>query len=355
MDESATIHNNLTQQYFKEVVAHLLPNALEGGSTMWSTGDNNHENWEIDYVEFSPYMANGSLCGSKYEYNKSELKFIHYTDTNAVKSIIESAKMRMYSLASMKDDKELSFALENIVPNKSDFYIQGYKDEVFSLSMNEFQDEEELKQTWIDYGKEGKGIALVISFPKETQKLWHQQYLSKIHYQKEKLDALKQFHEAHLDFKSRNNWNSVRGSIKNFVLPLAAFHKTNGFEKENETRFILVNKDAYTDKEMNTIIFDNEKSYINLELNKLRQREVADRVFENQFGFADKAMKEHTVPKIEKIIIGSKVSSFETISEELKLLSIQNLDYEINIERSKISFKPDKLVVPNSILTALIK
>lgn len=336
MDKSSLLQENLTKQYFEDVVSPLLPNAECEDNTMWSTSNDKGNSWEVDYIEFSPYLINGSLYGSQYEYKKPLLKFIHYTSIDAAKSILESAKIRMYSLGSMNDEQELSFAIENIVPDKGEFYINGYKGDVFSLSMNEFQEEIELKKTWEEYGGNGKGVGMVISFPKETQKKWHQQYLSKIHYKIEKLEKLKKFYESHLDFKAINNLKSVRGSITNFILPLASFHKTKGFKNENEIRFINVNKDAYSEREINTIKYNGVKSYIELNLNEANLRKKIESVYNNDFGFADKALEGYPVPKIEKIIIGSKIKNFDKISLELKKSATANLGYNIKVEKSTI-------------------
>ena len=165
MNDFKNIHNKLTEAYFKDVVSPLLPMAEQGISYAFG-------NLNPSEIEISLNPVNGSLKNSQYQYNKKELKFIHYTKLKYATNIVEEGKLKMYSLASMKDPQELSYALNKIIPEKSDFTIDNYKEEVFIFSMNEFQKESELPQNWKDYGDCGCGVGIVLVFPKEKQYKW---------------------------------------------------------------------------------------------------------------------------------------------------------------------------------------
>lgn len=302
---------DLTNQYYNVVVKPLLPKAEQG--TSYAFGQN-----IPDHLEISPNPVNGSLNGSQYEYDQQSLRFIHYTKLSSAKSIISAAKMRMYSLSSMDDRQELSYALSEIIPDKSDFTIDTYKQEVFSLSMNEIESD----QTWEEYGDNGKGVGLVFSFPKETQNDWYQHYLSKIHYQAEKLEALHQYHIRHTDFITEN-YIRIIGQVKHFMLPLAAFHKTKGYKKENEVRFIVVNTslfDSWDERNYN-VINDENKSFIELELHPKHKKQYKEI---------------RPIPKIEKIILGPKLIEVAMIRSELKNLAKEGLGYDVEVEKSKL-------------------
>lgn len=317
MDHFKKRLTNLTNKYYKEVVRQLLPNAEQGTSYAFEGGSIN------DYLEISPIPNNGSLSASQYEYPQKELKFVHYTKMESAKSIIKSAKMRIYSLASMNDEQELSYALSEIIPDKSDFTIDTYKSEVFSLSMNEFQNELESTNTWEEYGDKGMGVGLVLSFPKDFYNDWYQHYLSKIHYEEEKLKVLHQYHERHTDFIRDNNIK-ITGQIKHFVLPLAAFHKTKGYKKENEVRFIVVNTSLFNSwDERNYNIFNgnNNRSYVELELHPSNKERFAEL---------------RPIPKIEKIILGPNLIETAKLKVELNILAKESLGYEVKVEKSKL-------------------
>jgi hypothetical protein len=305
----------LTDRYYNEVVKPLLPRAEQG--TSYAFGQSIPSQLEI-----SPLPVNGSLLESQYEYSTAPLKFIHYTSSKNAESILSSKKIWMNSLASMNDPQELSHAISTIIPEKSDFTVDNYKKEVFSLSMNEFQTETESENNWIEYGDNGYGVGLVLSFPDGTKNDWNQHYLSKIHYQDEKLDALCQYHIRHTDYISQLPVTIV-GQVKHFMLPLAAFHKTNGYKKENEVRFIVVNTSLHDswDKRIYCIKAHDERTFIELDLD-LKFKET----YRNTI----------PIPKIEKIILGPKLIEVAKIKDILRKLALENLGYDVTVEKSKL-------------------
>lgn len=331
MKEFLVKQNDLVEEYFEIVVKPLLPKAEQAYS--YAFGQHIPHSLEI-----SPVLVNGSLRHSQYEYKINQLKFIHYTNLESAKSIIGSGKMRMYSLASMNDSQELSYALKNIISDKSDFTIDGYKDDVFSLSMNEFQDENELPETWKNYGDNGNGVGIVLKFLTKHKNIWNHHYLSKIHYQEEKLELLRQFHIRHTDFIYKHKLEII-GQVKNFMLPLGAFHKTNGYIQEDEVRLIVTNKE-YTINEH--IVYNvikekqKEKSFIEFELNKKRFNHTLNVIFKNREDDIQKSIEGRPMPIIDKIILGPKLKEYDSIKKEMEMLSLKGFGYKVKVERSII-------------------
>lgn len=320
-DEFMRVQSELSKRYFKEVVNPLLPKA-ETSATFTIGNETPNE------ITITPQLNNSYVEDSDYEYKRNKLKFIHYTKVDSAKNIISSAIMRMYSLLSMDDPQELSYALLDVIPAKTEKTISNYKENLFTLSMNEFQDEEEEINTWLDYGDCGKGVGIVLSFDKTEQNNWHQHYLSKIKYKEKDLNGLRKFHARHTEF-SNSIPIQVHGQVRNFLLPLAAFHKTKDFKKEKEVRLLVINKDAFIkDQEsqyMPIIVerkgIDISKSYIEFLLNPT-----------NRDGY-----KNHRpIPKVEKIILGPRAENHHVLKDELKELAIRGLGYEIEVETSKI-------------------
>lgn len=313
--------NEFASKYFKDVVNPLLPKAEN--SATFSIG-----NETPNEITISPQFNNSYIEDSVYEYKRNKLKFIHYTNTESAKNIIRSAILRMYSLISMSDPQELSYALLDSIPAKTEKTINDYKQNLFTLSMNEFQEEKEEVNTWLDYGDCGKGVGIVISFDKTEQNNWHQHYLSKIKYKERDLNGLKKFHDRHTEFSTFTHLK-IHGQVRNFLLPLAAFHKTKGFKKEKEVRLLFINKDAFIkeqESQYDPIIVERKgieitKSYIEFLLNP-RNRE---------------AYKNHRpIPIVEKIILGPRIENHSVLKDELKELAIRGLGYEIEVETSKI-------------------
>jgi len=312
---------DLTTRYFKEVVKPLLPKAECGGAFL----DGGHQ---LHSVNMAPQLNNGYIKSSNYEYRRRELKFVHYTNVKSAKSILNSAIMRMYSLSSMLDPQELSFALQDVIPTKTTGTIDEYKQSLFTLSMNEFQKEEEEKDIWLDYGDSGKGVGLVLSFDKEESALWNQHYISKIKYREKDLNGLKKFHQRHTVLADSTHLQ-IQGQVKNFLLPLAAFHKTKGFKNEREVRLLVINKDSLLNIEKSQyepIIVEKAenkitKSYIELLLNPKNKEDY-------------KGLR--PIPKIEKIILGPKLIGIAEIKEELKKLAKEGLGYDVEVIKSKI-------------------
>ncbi len=249
----------------------------------------------------------------------------------------------MSSLASMSDPQELSFALLDTIPAKTYGTIDDYKCNIFSLSMNEFQKGKENNETWNEYGDNGRGVGIVFTFPEENFEKWHQHYLSKIRYNEKEINKLKDFHKRHKVFAKRTDVE-INGQVRNFLLPLAAFHKTKDYKKENEVRFLVINKDAFLENETSQyepIInvdtqHNNSNSYIELELNNNRFVENAINVFKSDPGFAKKAAEQRPIPKIEKIILGPKLIETVKLKAELNKLAIENLGYKIKVEKSTL-------------------
>ena len=342
----------LNEEYIKEVIKPLLPNVQPGAT--YSFGNNKRTD-----IIVAPEMVNGILSGSPYEYNTLPLRFIHYTSLSAAKSILKSGKFRLSSLVSMCDFEELSFALKSVYGNKSTFTIDNYKHEVFTLSMNEFKDDsKELRDNWLEYGDCGFGVGLVLTFPEENIDKWKKHFLGKVLYGTEHLNKLHELRNRHKEFVNKLDNIKIEGQVKNFVLPVAAFHKAEDFVEEQEVRFMILNKDLYLKStpvlwETEEIEIEGKKRTIlkrnnNLEYSVVFVNENQKTFIEIDLNPQDKdSYKElnRPIPKIEKVILGPNLwklsvlrRTLDTIKDELTQNARLGLGYEIEVNKSSVKF-----------------
>jgi len=333
--------NNINDSYINAVVKPLLPNVESG--IQFSFGSPA----KIGSITIAPRMVNSILVSSPYDCSQKELKFIHYTSLESAKRIIKSTKMRMFSLASMCDMEELKYALYDTNAEKSSFIIDSYKQEVFSLSMNEFQDEKEILETSLKYGDCGFGVGMVLTFPESNQNKWRKHYLGKVLYGSANLKYLNDFHSRHSSFVNDLNRINVEGQVKNFVLPLAAFHKMKGFEKEKEVRFLILNRDTIHNRNSTFLSFkeievNGEKRKIEDDSEQLDYYVYVNDVLKSfvELELDPKHKKDYKeirpIPKIEKIILGPKLIEVAKLKSELSKLVKDHLGYDVEIEKSKL-------------------
>lgn len=332
--------SKLSQTYVKQVLKPILPNIDEISSFAFGNEKS------INSFTPQPFYKNDILEKSIYEYSKPEQKFIHFTSLEAAKSIISSANFRMFSLYSMSDTEELSFALKQIEPDLQKFAIEQMQHDVFTLSMNEYSDKKPIAANmWNQYGDGGFGVGIVFSF-ESKQNNWTKHFLSKTKYGNESLKDLADYHNRHKAFVVEQGLHQEKEKIDRLAIPLAGFHKVNGFESENEIRLLVFNKDSLLEnyhflfdykeievnKKMRIIMKDSEsliyyvypdgkKSYIELDMKNNKSDE-----YKSYF----------PVPKIESVILGYNLNLIEKHKEELKELAWQGLRYEIEVETSKI-------------------
>ena len=145
---------------------------------------------------------------------------------------------------------------------------------------------------------------------------------------------MKNYHQRHTDFINANCVKII-GQVKHFMLPLAAFHKTNGWVKENEIRF-MVTKDYLNNKNIYQEKKDCDKTFIELELNTNRFKSKVKRVFDNNDDSTKWALDSYPVPKIEKLILGPRMDEYDKIAEELKKLAKEGLGHDIEVVKSKL-------------------
>jgi hypothetical protein len=332
--------NKLSEAYVKQVLKPILP-TIDGISSFVSGGEKS-----ISEFNSIPSYKNEILEKSIYEYHKPEQKLIHFTSLEAAKSIISSAKFRMFSLYSMADTDELSFALKKIETGLSKFLIEQFQQDVFTLSMNEYSDEDSIKQNmWNQYGDAGFGVGIVLSLG-SYQNNWQNHFLSKSKYGSDSLKDLADYHNRHKVFITDNQLQVDKEKIDRLAIPLAGFHKVNGFEDENEVRLLVFNKSDlenyhfpldFIEHEVNNetrlieresldldyyiFVTEARKKYIELELNPVNRDEY-------------KGLR--PIPKIKKIVLGPKLYEIANLKEEFKTLAKKGLGYDIEVVKSKI-------------------
>jgi hypothetical protein len=334
--------NKLSETYVEQVLKPILPNIDKISSS--AIGNDK----SIDSFAPQPSYKNDILEKSIYEYSKPEQKFIHFTSLEAAKGIISSANFRMFSLYSMSDTDELSFALKQVESDLQKFAIDQMQHDVFTLSMNEYSDEEPIAANmWNQYGDGGFGVGIVFSFDSKERN-WEKHFLSKTKYGNSHLQDLIDYHNRHKDFIVEQGLHQDKKKIDRLAIPLAGFHKIKDFESENEVRLLVFNKKSLLENyhfpldlipcpienddrliEIESVDLpyyiyatDARKKYIELELNS--------RILKNYNGL-------RPMPKIEKIILGNKLFEIYNLKQEFKEKAKEKLGYEIEVETSKIN------------------
>ncbi|PCJ81837.1 MAG: hypothetical protein COA57_13800 [Flavobacteriales bacterium] len=329
--------NEHVDRYLKKVLKPFLPNAKI--SSVYSMGAVGRP-FGGATIQISP--SNKSLLGSKYYYNK-QLKFIHYTSLRNALNILREKAIRLYDLNSMNDPLELSHSIKSLLPEKSDHLIDDWKQTVFCLSMCDFRREEEKKNfdNWRIFGDNGKGIGMVLSFPKYSQKNWLNRYLSHVYYKDIDLKEIKKFFKRHNDFIEKNGFN-IRDPIKNLILHISCFHKVGIYENENEVRYLyIIDKKSYQDhdsKEVETDIVNNKQVYYTRL--PLDRRELESRLKNLEFKTEEKQRIRRLFPevKVEQIILGYDYQKSDVwdIKRVVNQLSQSNLGYQVDVKISEL-------------------
>lgn len=330
--------NEHVDRYLQEVVRPLLPHAERGSvSSMGTSGQ------PFSSATVSLGGSNDVLKGSPYYYN-GNLKFIHFTSVPIMINILRESALRMYDLSRMDDPQELSYSFGHISPNISEHHVKRWKKSIFSLSMSEYTSSDNLAHfdNWRLYGKNGWGVGIVLSLPKETQESWINRYLSKVYYSQSDLDALQAMYERHLEYEKRHSF-SIMNALENFILRLACFHKIGIYKSEAEVRYIHQKSLLYGKPHHPYDIhvdYHNGKqvTFVKLELDRKRMEDSL-----KQNGFDAKQIKEYLniIPQVQikKIMLGYRYNERDVFGLQKVVTSIaeQNLHYDIPVEQSPLT------------------
>lgn len=325
----------IIRKYIKQVLNPLLPNARI--SSIYSAGIPGQP---FNNAKLTLRPTNQTLFKSKYYFQK-KLQLIHYTSLRNAISIIREKSIRLYDLNSMNDPLELSHTMKNLDPSISDYNLYEWKKTAFCFSMCDYRREEDLESfdNWRLYGNDGKGVGIVLTLPKYSQKDWFNLFLSNVFYKQGDLNKLKRAYSRHKNFDKENEF-SIRNPLKTLLFNISCFHKVGIYENENEVRLlkIIEKNNVIISKQIELDLIENKRSHftriklINDDADKKYRKENFDN--EQQ----KKLVKMFPLPKIKEIVLGYRFSEKDEyeIRNVIKELSLENLGYEINVKRTEL-------------------
>ncbi len=286
--------NKINPELFtKEVLNKYFPKAYLKSSIIWES--------EI----IKPNYFDGEISTTNifeqtpYQY-KGQNRFIHFTNLEKLKAIVESGYLRMASLDSLQDTEEVHFAGKEIDPNSfNDLDIES--ENLFSLSACESSTSNILNdKMWINYGDKYTGCILEYSFTK--MELFRMNF-GIIRYGEDKLSDLKQLVNLSKGFYNENGYTITKLPV--FLKTILAFHKNQSFDYEREIRLLFEPLHIYNNDFFGYEFCNKKgiKKYFKLpfkERNKLPENPNFDL-----------ETKLHHFPQIElkRIILGQKTST----------------------------------------------
>lgn len=361
-DTEDTMNSNfeILDHYFKNVIT---PNfKIEGGgrSMVRTTGS------EVFKGQIRLPSSFISYKNSDYYHEVKDKKFIHFTSLNTFFKIINNGYFLATQFSNHDDPLELLFAgnelREEVIKKKS---ISQLKEYVFSLSMCDYTPEKESFNMWRNYGDNGNGIGIVISFY-PNEKLWQNSFLSNVYYGNEEncLDKFKKFQTDHLCFLKNNarlkmeRNNSGEEGIADSLAIFLAFHKNPLFVKEEEVRFLksflLEDRIDVTNEAIELLVNIQNKHYYGyripiLSKGNVEKRENAlkskkqvrgafgppERIFPPGTSDTEKLINSDPFIVIEKVILGYRFT-------ETDLQKFKKMENDINRKissGSRISFE----------------
>ena len=108
------------------------------------------------------FCSNDLFTGTKFQFDFTNKKLLHFTSLNSLKSILESQSLRFSNFNSFKDEKELLLAADEIF-QISDLESKKAKRGLFALSLTELEEDDvkgNYNYHWKNYGNNYKGVAL---------------------------------------------------------------------------------------------------------------------------------------------------------------------------------------------------
>jgi hypothetical protein len=278
----------------------------------------------------------------KYFFKNDSLP-IHFTNLEAVKSIIISKSIRLYNFNNMDDPLEYAFSA-NIFEGQNEILADA-RENIFSISfcseklLNKKREHDQFNQ-WRLYGRNGKGVCIVFSLNNDP-KGWIDHHMSKVHYAKA------------TNGKSHSGFGKIRVLLEklnktepkiNFDFgKLFCFHKSFLYANEEEIRLIFDGREKRYGCGFTKYFKNNNLIYPIVDSDEVKSKQ------NKKVKYLNLSLNVNTLPnnieipilKIEKIIIGYAYTLKEhnQIINELKKLSSQNLNYLPKFERSKLSMQ----------------
>lgn len=244
MKERETIFDRKAiKHFYTDVLHHLLPKARHQSIGYFGPAEATRaSDVRIDIAD-----SNEANTGSPYFYNKA-YKFIHYTSVQSLIHILRSKKLRLYNLHGMDDKKEFIVPLKYLNKNLSEYEINEIKKKIFCLSMCEVSLEEKGQSlpAWREYGANGHGVGVVLSFDEKFAKEWVYFMLSNVFYTDTAHRKFQAIVKMYNEFKVKHNLTV--NSFDNILYKYFAFHKHNIYKAEKEVRLLFCQGLSFIDK-----------------------------------------------------------------------------------------------------------
>lgn len=341
MNENESIFDeNAINHFYTDVLKHFLPNARHKSLSHFGSPNTKR----ASNIGFDLADSNDINLKSDYFYTK-KYSFIHYTSIPVLLNIIKEKKIRLYNLHGMDDKEEFEVSLKYLPKDLSDYDVSEIKKNIFCLSMCE-EDLEEKSQSlanWRNYGLDGNGVGILISFNKRFAKDWVHFLLSKVYYDEKYLRKFIKINNNYSSF--RTEYNLSFNNFDEIFYKYFAFHKSNIYSSEKEVRLLYCQ--GFESFQKPPVKYDinrrNEKtSYIELEIEWEWDKKTKE--FITKQGIIPKLVR--PVITIDKIILGYRLSNKAKwdIAEVLQA-SATNFKKKFKIEDSQLfeHFKPRQL------------
>lgn len=223
---------NLRDEYLKEVVQPLLPNAHFGYTLQ--AGD-----YKTTSNTFNGSLSSdGIFKNSNYEYEGEE-RFLHFTNLTSLDAIIKSGHFRMSDFTNLSDKTELNYASD--IFNDNPYFkiqkdkIEEEKKKLFCLSVCENKlDTIQNTFMWNEYGKKGSGV--IIDFSLNCSES-HRFSIGHIKYGQEELKVVEDLKQRLIKFSQENTFKP--NNAVQMITALLAFHKSLKYKSEKELRILF--------------------------------------------------------------------------------------------------------------------
>ena len=279
---------------------------------------------------------NSNLRNSQYYYEENA-NLIHFTNLEALKSILKSKVLRLYNLNNLNDPREFSFAGDLLTYNRNN--RDDAKENMYLLSMCKTDVLTRHPQfefnMWRLYGDYGNGVAIELSFNNSQLGELKDYYLSEVFYGASSRVKLKEV--SKLLHKYRNETPSIEVDLGQIV----AFHKSNLYKLESEVRLLFDNR---SNKLHSSTIYSNHEGNLSpIIMNDSIKSESSRRlvkylelpIFQNEIEPISTCIPVH---KIQRIILGHAYKDkFKRRSKEIESLKNSDLGYEIPVELSRLA------------------
>lgn len=301
--EETIFDDKAIKHFYSDVLHTLLPRARHKSVGFFGSADvMRASDVKIDLAD-----TNEINFDSPYFYDKN-YTFIHYTSVQSLINILRNKSIRLYNIHGMDDKLEFTVPLKSLGKGLSEYDIDEIKKKIFCLSMCETYSEFKGQSltSWRNYGFDGNGIGIVLSFNENYTKNWVYFMLSKVFYTDSALRKFQNLDRLYNEFKVK--YNLTVNNFDSIMYKYFAFHKHKIYRSEKEVRLLYCQGLSYIDKP--PIHYDiNRKNgkttYIELDLEWDWDAKTKDFIMTQ--GAAPSMVR--PVVSVDKIILGYRIAN----------------------------------------------